>query len=82
MKAAKKLGGLAKAVVLTALVATILFAPLGVMPVSADGGSNGQPGQLPDSTAQKMPTIVDPTEVSEPLFTASLYLTVLRFVEL
>ena len=81
MKAAKRLDRMAKAVILGLIVAMFVFAPLGVMPVSADGLSNGQPGVPPDTT-QKMPAIDDPAEADDPLVTSSLYLSVLRFVDL
>lgn len=81
MKAARKLERMAKGVILGLLVATFVFAPLGVIPVSADGGSNGQPSE-PTDTTRKMPSIDDPTEAYEPLVTSSLYLIVLRFVDI
>ena len=81
MKAARRLEGLAKRAILGLLVATFVFAPLSVMPVSADGGSNGQPGVPPDTT-MKMPASDEPVEVYDPLVTSTLYLSVLRFIEL
>lgn len=79
MKAAKWLNKSAMVLVLCLLVATFILSPLGVMPVNADSGSNGQPGTPPDTT-QKMPAVSDPVAADEPLITTSLYLTALSFI--
>ena len=78
MKAAKRFEGLAKTVILGLIVATFVFAPLGVM---ADGLSTGNPVTPPDTTLN-MPVIDDPAEASEPLVTVSVYLSFLRVIGL
>ena len=78
MKVAKRFEELAKAVILGLIVATFVFAPLGVM---ADGLSTGQPVTPPDTTLH-MPAIDDPVAASEPLITASVYLSFLRVIGL
>jgi ABC-type phosphonate transport system ATPase subunit len=78
MKVAKRFEGLAKTVILGLIVAAFAIAPLGVM---ADGLSTGQPGQPTDSTLT-MPVIDDPTAAYEPIVMSSVYLSLLRLIDL
>lgn len=81
MKAAKRFEGLAKVVVFGLIVATFVFAPLGMVAQSSDGGSNGQPGVPPPDTTLHCPAIGDPGVVDGTLLDASVTLTLLRFVD-
>jgi hypothetical protein len=81
MQAARGLYVVSRVLALGLLVIAFVLAPLTVVPVSADGGGSGNPGIPPDTTRPKS-VVDDPTAADETLVTASLYLTVLRFVEL
>jgi hypothetical protein len=82
MKAARRFEGLAKAVILGLIVATFVFAPLGVVPVSADGGSIGQPGDPPKDSTLNGAVIINPDVANESLMTSIDYLSLLRFIDL
>jgi hypothetical protein len=81
MKAATRLNGMVKALLLGLLVAAYVLAPASVIPVLADGSSTGQPGTPPeDSTAHKY-VVDDPVAVDDVLLTESRFLSTLRFVD-
>jgi hypothetical protein len=82
MKAAKRFGDLAKVIIFGLLVATFVFAPLGVVTVRADGGSTGQPGIPPaDTTHRDLSIGTIPPADDSPLI-ESVSLTLLRFIVL
>lgn len=80
MKVAKQFQDLAKVIIFGVLVATFVFAPFGVATVSADGGSNGQPGVPPQDTSHHGLSIGGIPQADEPLLTETVTLTLLRFV--
>ena len=82
MRAAERLNGMMKVLLLGLLVATFVLAPASVVPVIADGGSNGQPGPPPTDSTLHGYIVDDPVVAPETLDTVSQILTALRFVEL
>jgi hypothetical protein len=80
MKTAKRLNGMAKALLLGLLVATFVLAPASVVPVIADGSSGGHPVDPPtDSTG--LSYVDDDLVAADDVLLTSQLLNSLRFVD-